>query len=69
MCLAVPGKIKEIYSDKTALVDFIGVDKKVAVDLIKDLAAGDYIIVHAGFAISKVDMEEAIETLKYFDKL
>lgn len=69
MCLAVPGEIKEILGDGYAMVDFMGVSKKVAIDLIAESRVGDYVIVHAGFAINKLNKEEALETLKCFREL
>lgn len=67
MCLAVPGLVKEILDEKNALVDFLGVRKKVATDLLKKVDIGDYVIVHAGFAINILDKEEALETFKYLE--
>ncbi len=67
MCLAVPGKIVSII-DSTALVDFGGVQRETNVSLV-DAKLGDYVIVHAGFAIQIVDEEEARETLKLWKEL
>ena len=68
MCLAVPGKILSIQKNeaelKMARVDFAGVVKEVCVDWLDDPNTGDYIIVHAGFALNKLDEEDAIETLR-----
>ncbi len=67
MCLAVPGKIKELNTDglmTMAKVDFNGIYKDVCVDWVPDVKVGDYVIVHAGFAINTLDEEEAIENLK-----
>ena len=69
MCLAVPGEIKEILGDKRAVVDFMGVRKKVALDLLEETRVGDYVIVHAGFAISKLNKGEALETIDCFKQL
>lgn len=65
MCLAVPGRIVETLQDKKAVVDFLGVRKEVALDLIEDGKVGDYVIVHAGFAINKLNEEDARATLNY----
>ncbi|HXZ23449.1 MAG TPA: HypC/HybG/HupF family hydrogenase formation chaperone [Methanomassiliicoccales archaeon] len=67
MCLAVPGKIISI-TDTTAVVDFGGVQRETNVSLV-DAKPGDYVIVHAGFAIQIVDEEEAKETLKLWEEL
>jgi hydrogenase expression/formation protein HypC len=61
MCLAIPMKVVSI-SGPLAEVEEAGVGRQVRVDLIEDLAVGDYVIVHAGIAIDKVDPVEAEET-------
>ncbi len=63
MCLAVPSKIIEI-NNKMARVDVDGVIRDASLMLIDDAAIGDYVIVHAGFAISKVDEDTARQTLQ-----
>jgi len=68
MCLAVPGKIKKIEKDK-ALVDFGGVLREISLGLIEEPKIGDYVLVHAGFAIGKVEKESAQETLKLIEEL
>lgn len=60
MCLAIPGKIKKI-SGQLATVDFSGMEKEVNVSMITDAKVGDHIIVHAGFAIEKVEPEAVLE--------
>jgi len=63
MCLAVPSRIIEI-NDTVAKVDVDGVTRETSIMLIDDAKIGDYVIVHAGFAISKVDEEAALQTLE-----
>ncbi len=63
MCLAVPSKIIEI-NDTVAKVDVDGVIRETSIMLIDDAKIGDYVIVHAGFAISKIDEEAALQTLE-----
>ena len=63
MCLAVPSRIIEI-NDKVAKVDVDGVGRETSLMLLDDVEIGDYVIVHAGFAISKVDEEAALQTLE-----
>ena len=63
MCLAVPSKIVEI-KDQTATIDVDGVKREASLMLLDDVILGDYVIVHAGFAISKVDEAVAKETLQ-----
>jgi len=66
MCLAIPGQVIELLADGQAVVDFMGVKKRVAVDLIENIRTGDYVIVHAGFAINKLNKKEARATLREF---
>jgi len=72
MCLAVPGKILSIDASvselKMAKVDFGGVAKSICVQWL-DVGVGDYIIAHAGMAISKIDKEEAEQTLADFETI
>jgi hydrogenase expression/formation protein HypC len=67
MCLAVPGKILSMEG-KDADVDFGGVTRKVNVSLVK-ANVGEYVIIHAGFAIQVVDREEAEETIKIWEEM
>lgn len=62
MCLAVPMQITEI-DGQVAIADLSGVTRKVRIDLLDDAAVGDFVLVHAGLAIAKVDPLEAEETL------
>ncbi len=66
MCLAIPGKIKKV-NKKTdiALVDFDGIEREVNISLVKT-KKGDYVIVHAGFAIEKLEKRDASDTIKLF---
>jgi hydrogenase expression/formation protein HypC len=63
MCLAIPSKIVKI-KDNMGVIDVEGVQKEVSLLLIEDPRIGDYVIVHAGFAIQKIDEAEANESLK-----
>jgi hydrogenase expression/formation protein HypC len=72
MCLAVPGKVLEIDHSVTpvmANVSFGGVEKRVCVEWLPDVKVGEYVIVHVGFALSKVDEQEALETLQLFKEM
>jgi len=65
MCLAVPGKILELFQEEgvhMARVEFGGVVRNACMEYLPEAAVGDYVIVHVGFAISKVDEEEAQRT-------
>ena len=64
MCLAVPVKILSLKDNKMSEVELDGVKRDVSVSLIEDPAVGDYVLLHAGFAIEKIDEEQAQETLK-----
>ncbi len=63
MCLAVPSKIIEI-NDNVAKVDVDGVIRETSIMLMDDIKIGDYVIVHAGFAINKIDEQVALQTLE-----
>ena len=62
MCLAVPAEVIEI-SGADALVDLGGIRKRVSLMLLDDVAVGDFVIVHVGFALTRLDRDEAEESL------
>ena len=62
MCLAIPSKITKIENNM-ATIDVDGVQREASLLLLEDARAGDYVIVHAGFAIHKIDEQAAMETL------
>jgi len=64
MCLAIPSKITRI-DDLTATIDVDGVRRKASLMLLEDVQVGDWVIVHAGFAIHKIDEQSAQETLSF----
>lgn len=66
MCLAIPARIEQILDDGNGIVDFGGVRRPVSLALVDDVAVGDYVIVHVGFALQKLDVEEAERTLALF---
>ncbi len=68
MCLAVPAKIIEINGED-AILDYGGVKRKANISMLSDVEVGDYVLVHVGYAISKLDEEEALETLKLWDEM
>lgn len=67
MCLAFPGKIKAI-NDQQATADFDGIEKTVNITLVPEVKIGDYVIVHAGFAIETLSGKDAWEVLKEYEK-
>lgn len=72
MCLGVPGKIVEIYEKeglRMGKVDFAGVTRESCLTYVPDAAEGDYVVVHVGFAISKISEEDAHETLQLLHEI
>jgi hydrogenase expression/formation protein HypC len=72
MCLAVPGQVVNVEDrddTRMAEVDFGGVRKDVCLEYLPDVSAGDYVIVHVGFAIQRLDEQSALDTLANFEKL
>jgi hydrogenase expression/formation protein HypC len=69
MCLALPARVVELLSGNRAVVDLGGVRKEVSIDLVDDAQVDDYVIIHVGYAIGKIDPEEAQRTLALFAEL
>jgi hydrogenase expression/formation protein HypC len=72
MCLAVPGQVLHIDPASTprmGTVSFGGIQKSVCLEWLPDVKTGEYVIVHVGFAISKVNEDEAKETLRLLEEL
>lgn len=69
MCLAIPVKVVQLLADDIAQVDIGGVKKEISVALIDDLSVGDYVIMHVGYALNKIDPEEAEKTLALFAEM
>jgi len=65
MCLAIPSKITAINENEMATIDVEGVQRECSLLLLEDAKVGDYVIVHAGFAINKLDEAAAAETISY----
>lgn len=69
MCLGVPGQVLEVEGT-TAVVDFWGVRRKVALDIVDDaVSPGDHVLVHVGFAIRRIAPEDLEETLAFFEAM
>jgi hydrogenase expression/formation protein HypC len=66
MCLAIPAEVVELRDNDQALIDLAGVRKEISLALVEDVWPGDYVIVHVGYALQKVDPEEARKTLELF---
>jgi hydrogenase expression/formation protein HypC len=71
MCLAIPGRVVEIVDEasRVAKVEVGGVRRNVNVALLDAVGVGDYVLIHVGFAMSKVDVHEALETLRLLEEL
>ncbi len=63
MCLAIPARVVEIAADDQAIVDLGGVRKGISLALVEGVQAGDYVIVHVGYALTRLDPDEAEKTL------
>ena len=64
MCLAIPAKVAALEEGNLATVDILGVTREISVDLTPQVQVGDYVLVHAGFAIEVVDEQFALETIE-----
>jgi hydrogenase expression/formation protein HypC len=66
MCLAIPARVVELRGTDRAVVDLSGVRKEISLALVEGIGVGDYVIVHVGYALSRLDPEEAERTLALF---
>ena len=69
MCLAIPARVLEVQSDGWAQVEVGGVRSRISLAMVDDVNAGDYVIVHAGFALTRLNVEEAEKTLALFAEI
>ena len=69
MCLAIPARVIELLPDAQAMVDLGGVRRSVSLELVEGVAPGDYVIVHVGYAISRLDVADAEWLLAQFDEM
>jgi hydrogenase expression/formation protein HypC len=69
MCLAVPVRVTEVLPDGNAVVEVGGVHNRVSLSLVDGVVVGDYVIVHAGFAINRLDVAEAEKSLALFAEI
>jgi hydrogenase expression/formation protein HypC len=69
MCLAVPVRVAEVLPDGNAVVEVGGVHSRVSLSLVDGVGVGDYVIVHAGFAINRLDVAEAEKSLALFAEI
>lgn len=69
MCLAIPAQVVEISGNETAIVQLGGIRKAISTALLDEVAVGDYVIVHVGYALERLNVAEAEETLRLFAEL
>ena len=72
MCLAIPGKVLDVFDDRglrMARADFGGTVRKVCLEELPEAGPGDYVLVHVGFALSRVDPEDAERTYRALEEL
>lgn len=71
MCLSIPSQIESINEEQnSAIVDTMGVKREVSLDLVnEDVVVGDFVLIHIGYAMSKIDEEDAMESLKVYREI
>lgn len=69
MCLAIPACVEQLINENYAVVNLGGIRKEISLALVEDVALGDYVIVHVGFALQKLDQIEAERTLAMFAEI
>jgi len=70
MCLSIPSKVEKIDENNMATVDTMGVKRDISLDLMADnVEIGDYILIHVGFAMNKIDKEEAEQSLRVYEEM
>jgi len=70
MCLSIPSKVEKIDENNMATVDTMGVKRDISLDLMADdVQIGDYILIHVGFAMNKIDKEEAEQSLRVYEEM
>ena len=69
MCLAIPARVIKLLDNSGALIDVGGVQKEISLGLVEDVGVGDYVIIHVGYALARLDEEEAARTLALFEEM
>ncbi|VVC75532.1 Hydrogenase-2 operon protein HybG [Aquicella siphonis] len=69
MCLALPAQVIELLEDQRAIVSLGGVRKEISTSLLETVSAGEYVIIHVGYALTRLDEQEAQKTLQLFADL
>lgn len=66
MCLAIPAQITKLLADQRALVNIGGIEKEISISLLEEVFEGDYVILHVGHALTRLNEQEAHKTLQLF---
>ena len=69
MCLAIPAQVIKLMAEEMALVDVGGIHKEISLALVENIAEGDYVLLHVGYALNKIDQGEAEKTLALFRQM
>lgn len=69
MCLAIPVQIIKLLEHDRAIVQLGGIEKEISVSLLEQVTVGDFVILHVGYALTKLDENEAHKTLQLFEKM
>lgn len=69
MCLAMPAQVMQILDEERALINLGGIIKEISIALLDQVAEGDYVIVHVGYALTRLDEQEAQKTLNLFAQM
>jgi hydrogenase expression/formation protein HypC len=70
MCLSIPSKVVSLNPDNMATVDTLGVQREVSLDLLSEpIGIGDYVLIHIGYAINKIDEEDALASIETFKEI
>lgn len=69
MCLAIPSEVIELLDDERATVDIGGAQHDISIAFVDDVSVGDYVLVHVGYALSRMDADEAKKTLDLIDEM
>ena len=69
MCLAMPARVIQLIDSERAVVNLGGIQKTISTALIEDVVVGDYVIIHVGYALTKLNELEAQQTLRLFEEL
>ena len=70
MCLSIPSKVIEIDENNVATVETLGVTRKVSLDLIsEEVKVGEYVLIHVGYAMQKIDTQFALDILEVYQKI